>query len=387
MKQSQRQHGYGRNSYTTDQGVVTQQRSSFGMDSLLRTALALLLSVYTFVTLATYNTVEHVHTSTSPSSSTHSTTLSMAETITSNPQHPSVGGAFDSPITQKRIQRLQHDMFPLHIQTNDTETIVHPGYALLKKQTDWPPDVPTTMTVPQLFDVAYGAYYVDTTATSDSNNNNKKTPTIRHFLGQYGTHLMTPEQASAIGSYATIHPGDGGGGASSIEVETIYASVASYRDPECRATVADLYARAKIPERIRVAVVDQRLIDSGSVDQACIPEDCSSSSTQDEDVAMICKYRHLIDVHVMDARLAVGPVFARHLAHRHYRGTALYVYNVWRVMAPFIVSLRHITLHCRRVLCDANRFPRSFHPKLGHGHHRTMEVSKQRNGCPEYILK
>jgi len=35
---------------------------------------------------------------------------------------------------------------------------------------------------------------------------------------------------------------------------------------------------------------------------------------------MACKYKNQIDVYEMDADLAVGPVFARHIGHRLYRG-------------------------------------------------------------------
>ena len=34
----------------------------------------------------------------------------------------------------------------------------------------------------------------------------------------------------------------------------------------------------------------------------------------------LCKYRNHIDVIEIDALLAIGPVFARHLGHRLYRG-------------------------------------------------------------------
>jgi hypothetical protein len=34
----------------------------------------------------------------------------------------------------------------------------------------------------------------------------------------------------------------------------------------------------------------------------------------------LCKYQSQIDVYEMPARLSVGPVFARHLGHRMYRG-------------------------------------------------------------------
>jgi [Skp1-protein]-hydroxyproline N-acetylglucosaminyltransferase len=34
----------------------------------------------------------------------------------------------------------------------------------------------------------------------------------------------------------------------------------------------------------------------------------------------LCKYKNQVDVYVMDAPLSVGPVFARHIGYRMYRG-------------------------------------------------------------------
>jgi [Skp1-protein]-hydroxyproline N-acetylglucosaminyltransferase len=74
-----------------------------------------------------------------------------------------------------------------------------------------------------------------------------------------------------------------------------------------------LYARAEFPDRIRVAILDQRVNGDPLCSQPAKP--CSEDPYQ-----ALCQYKHLIDVYEMDAVLAVGPVFARHLAHRHYRG-------------------------------------------------------------------
>merc|ERR1712062_935996 len=96
-------------------------------------------------------------------------------------------------------------------------------------------------------------------------------------------------------------------------METIYVSIASYRDFQCPTTIESLYSRAKYPDRIRVAVVDQL----GEGDAPCTKpkEDCQTHPDQ-----VLCKYQHLIDSYQMDAKLAVGPVFARHIGHRLYRG-------------------------------------------------------------------
>ena len=76
-----------------------------------------------------------------------------------------------------------------------------------------------------------------------------------------------------------------------------------------------MYKRARYPHRIRVAILDQRV--PGTDDPICTQPEFPCDSHPDQ---ALCKYRHLIDYYEMDAKLAVGPVFARHLAHRHYRG-------------------------------------------------------------------
>jgi len=94
--------------------------------------------------------------------------------------------------------------------------------------------------------------------------------------------------------------------------------VASYRDPECQPTVVDIFVRAEYPERLRVAVIEQRVKEE---DDETIPN-CGqplNSCSEDPEQTM-CKYGHLVDVFVVPAILSVGPVFARHLASRMYRG-------------------------------------------------------------------
>jgi len=185
--------------------------------------------------------------------------------------------------TDDPIYAVQHS-FPIHVG-KDTEVIPHPGVSFTQSKALLPKNLPHDMVVPKFFEDSHGYAYGGS---------------IRDYLGN-GERLMTPEEAASIGSY------DESGR------ETIYCSVASYRDPECAPTVEDVYARAKYPERIRVAILDQRT----DGDPVCNkPEKpCNEDPEQ-----ALCRYRHLIDYYEIDARLAVGPVFARHLAHRHYRG-------------------------------------------------------------------
>jgi hypothetical protein len=165
------------------------------------------------------------------------------------------------------------------------EEIVHPGLALVKDSPN-KAKLAKTMRVPKFFDESHGHVYGKSS--------------IREYLGG-GKRIPTVTEARSVGSFDK----DGR--------ETIYASVASYRDYECRLTVDDLYSRAKFPDRIRVAIIDQ--IVDGDVKCNDPVEPCENDPNQ-----ALCKYAHLIDYFRFDAKLAVGPVFARHMAHRHFRG-------------------------------------------------------------------
>lgn len=193
------------------------------------------------------------------------------------------------PVAIAKLQRT----FPLHVG-DDREEILHPGLLAMSPDAvqSWPEDLPHHLSVPMFFDDSHGWPYGGS---------------IREYLGN-GKHLMTPEQASAIGSKVLSTSGE-------ITLETIFVSVASYRDLDCTATVVDLYERARYPERIRVAVVDQRMRESDDPQCAVPRVPCTENPQQ-----TLCRYGHLIDRMEVDARYGCGPVFARHIAHRHYRG-------------------------------------------------------------------
>ena len=97
------------------------------------------------------------------------------------------------------------------------------------------------------------------------------------------------------------------------EDETIFLMIASYRDFQCRETITSAFKRADHPERLYIGAVDQIVPgDIGCLDLA-IP--CETDPAQ-----MICKYRSQISVYKMDASMATGPVTARHIGDRMYRG-------------------------------------------------------------------
>jgi hypothetical protein len=232
-----------------------------GLDQTVALALMALVMIYTVVTILTYTKISGSDALVEGGSSTAAASVPQLD-----------------PIAQ-----LQHT-FPIHTGS-DLEEIPHPGLSIAVDQSTIPKDLARTMVVPKIFDDSHGHVYGGS---------------IRNYLNN-GQQLMSVEQAMSIGSF------DAEGR------ETIFCSVASYRDPECTPTVEDLYARAKYPERIRVAILDQRVEGDAHCSQPTEP--CETNPDQ-----ALCKYRHLIDVYEMDARLAVGPVFARHLGHRHYRG-------------------------------------------------------------------
>lgn len=231
--------------------------------------------------------------------------------------------------------------FPLHARPEEMENIVHPAYELMTAlliggmggEIPWPPDLSSNLSVPRFFEDVYGDRYFNGESSSSSFS-------IRQFLGDYGQKLPTPQQMASIGSripHPELPPGN--------FLETIYCSVTSYRDPECTDTVLDLYERARFPERIRVAIIDQRRQqDSSSVstsspneshqshqlptnstsnhtaaDPICAPQP-SEESCRANPQQTLCRFGHLIQRMEFDARYSCGPVFARHLAHRLYRG-------------------------------------------------------------------
>ena len=128
--------------------------------------------------------------------------------------------------------------------------------------------------------------------------------------------LMTRETAMKIGT--CVQPDANGnyarGDDCPVEQRTIFIQIASYRDFQCRLTVESAFSRAKNPDRIRVGVVDQ--IVSGEDVRCDEPvEPCDKNPNQ-----ALCKYKDRIDVYEMRADLSVGPVFARHIGYRLYRG-------------------------------------------------------------------
>jgi [Skp1-protein]-hydroxyproline N-acetylglucosaminyltransferase len=95
--------------------------------------------------------------------------------------------------------------------------------------------------------------------------------------------------------------------------ETIHLMLASYRDFQCRETITSAFNKADHPERLFIVAVDQ--ISHGDISCLDIDVPCSQNPNQP-----ICKYRNQISIYTMDAKYATGPVTARHIGNRMYRG-------------------------------------------------------------------
>jgi [Skp1-protein]-hydroxyproline N-acetylglucosaminyltransferase len=132
----------------------------------------------------------------------------------------------------------------------------------------------------------------------------------------HGNKLMTRPEAMRIGSCIESPDPDNHsiGEKCPLHQRTIYVGIASYRDFECRSTVESIFLRAKYPERIRVGVVDQIVNGEDPICNAPI------HSCDDHPDQALCKYANQVDVYEMKAELSIGPVFARHIGYRIYRG-------------------------------------------------------------------
>lgn len=87
--------------------------------------------------------------------------------------------------------------------------------------------------------------------------------------------------------------------------ETIFISIASYRDTECSDTVADIYAKAKHPERIFCGICEQN--DTTNVAEACV--------SNKQPIPM--KNLRIVTLKHTEAK---GPTYARYICSRLWRG-------------------------------------------------------------------
>ena len=104
-------------------------------------------------------------------------------------------------------------------------------------------------------------------------------------------------------SAATLHEGF-----SSSSEETIFVSIASYRDAQCMQTVKDIFAKATRPERIYIGVVEQN---SAKADEHCVP--------------ISFKYHDNVRRITIPNGEAKGPCYARYLCSTLYRNETYFM--------------------------------------------------------------
>lgn len=89
--------------------------------------------------------------------------------------------------------------------------------------------------------------------------------------------------------------------------DTIFVSVASYRDYECAATIRDLFQQADVPERVFVGICEQN--DPSTANEACVP-------------AALPKNVRRVSIPYQEAK---GPTYARYLCSTLYQGETWYL--------------------------------------------------------------
>ena len=218
--------------------------------------------------------------------------------------------------------------FPQTIQNEEFEEINHPAFDMMPPLANSPQGqrLKEKLEVPRFWNPSF---------FPNSHDND-----IRESLGNYGERLLTKEETDMIGSFV-IPAKDYDEQEEHIEereekrnddqyvniiqevsievpvdvkpLETIFVAISSYRDPRCTHTVEKLFEQADYPERLRIAVVDQTSDDN----ETCINED---ECDDDKVSSPICDFIHQIDTFHLDAELAIGPTFARHISNRMYRG-------------------------------------------------------------------
>ena len=97
--------------------------------------------------------------------------------------------------------------------------------------------------------------------------------------------------------------------------ETIFVSIASFRDLECPPTVEDMFAKARNPRRLFLGIIEQ----NDPSDPSCIP--ASYLSCRDGE---FCPYDNIRIRRVRPSE-ARGPTFGRHVAMLMYQGEKYYM--------------------------------------------------------------
>ncbi|CAN0069630.1 unnamed protein product, partial [Discosporangium mesarthrocarpum] len=93
---------------------------------------------------------------------------------------------------------------------------------------------------------------------------------------------------------------------------TIWAGIASYRDPRCGKTLFNMFSKATHPQRVFAGVVQQNL----ESDLGCMESYCDLMEQRDlkpGEERIGCPHKENIRILVVDASEAQGPCWGRHL--------------------------------------------------------------------------
>ena len=107
---------------------------------------------------------------------------------------------------------------------------------------------------------------------------------------------------------------------------TILVMIASFRDFQCPETIAQAFDHAHLPMRIFVAAVEERMAPEDDHVPRCMPtqRECRLQALQRgaRPTTSLCTRRQQVRTMSLDARIAVGPTYPRHVLSRMFRGEA-----------------------------------------------------------------
>lgn len=125
-----------------------------------------------------------------------------------------------------------------------------------------------------------------------------------------------------------------------LDDQSIFVSVPSYRDCECINTVLDLFAKARHPSRVFVGICQQNNPDEDS------DIDCATSEE-------LARYPNNIRILTMDANDAKGPMLARHLIEQHLYGGEMFFLQI--DSHCLFVKDWDVEMINQLLLCDSDR--------------------------------
>lgn len=159
---------------------------------------------------------------------------------------------------------------------------------------------------------------------------------------------------------------------------TVFVSIASYRDPECKSTLEDLFQKAKHPNRIFLGICQQNNFDTPS-------ENCISSEEQ--------PYSKNIRILTLPYQEAKGPTYARYLCSTLYKNEdfflqidahSKFVQNWDHLLLEMYFLLKH-THNMTKIILST--YPGSMEDYTSYPSHKTVphiDSAYQKNGIIRY---